>query len=78
MAGRPIRRRCHVEAGLGTGTLVLLVLTVVSSEWIEALFGVDPDGGSGSAEWLVVGVLAVATVAFAVAARAEYRRRVTT
>jgi hypothetical protein len=78
MAGRPMRRRFYVETALGTLTFLLLALTVVSSEWIEALLGVDPDHGNGSAEWLVVGLLAVATVALVVAARAEYRRPVTT
>jgi hypothetical protein len=76
MAGRPMRRRFYVEAALGICTLFLLALTVVSSAWIEAVSGVDPDRGNGSAEWLVVGVLAVATLGLAVAARAEYRRPV--
>jgi hypothetical protein len=78
MAGRPMRRRFYVETGLGISTLLLLALTVVSPEWIEAVSGVDPDRGNGSAEWLVVGALAVATLVLAVAARAEYRRPVMT
>jgi hypothetical protein len=78
MAGRPMRRRFYVETGLGICTLLLLALTVVSPEWIEAVSGIDPDHGNGSAEWLVVGVLGVTTMALAVAARAEYRRPVLT
>jgi hypothetical protein len=78
MADRPTRRRFYVETALGALTFLLLALTVVSAEWIEAVFGVDPDHGNGSAEWLVVGLLAAVTLAFAVAARAEYRRAVTT
>ncbi len=74
MAGRPLRRRFYVETGLAICTLLLLALTVVSSEWIEAVSGADPDGGNGSAEWVVVGALAVTTLVLAVAARAEYRR----
>jgi hypothetical protein len=68
------RRRFYVEAGLSTAGLALLVLTLISQEWIEVLFGVDPDHGDGSFEWLVVAVLAIVTVASAVSARIEWRR----
>jgi hypothetical protein len=52
----------------------LTVLTLFTREWIEALFNVDPDGGDGSLEWLIVVCLAVVTVVFAVLARLEWRR----
>lgn len=38
-------------------TTVLAVLTVVTPDWIEAVFGVDPDHGDGATEWLVLIVL---------------------
>jgi hypothetical protein len=41
-------------------------------DWIELIFGVDPDNGSGAAEWLVVGLLLSAAVSFAIAARFEW------
>jgi hypothetical protein len=50
------------------------VLALVSREWIELLFGVEPDGGDGSLEWAIVAVLAVATVVLAWLARAEWQR----
>jgi hypothetical protein len=53
----------------------LAVLTVVWSEWIEALTGLDPDHGNGSAEWLVVLALAVIAVGATAAARGQWRQR---
>ncbi|MGI5143559.1 MULTISPECIES: ABC transporter permease [unclassified Streptomyces] len=52
----------------------LTVLTLFTREWIEAVLNVDPDGGDGSLEWLIVVALAMVTVVFAVLARLEWRR----
>ena len=52
----------------------LLVLTVFVPDWIEAVFGVDPDRHSGSLEWGIAAVLAVVSVASALLARSEWRR----
>lgn len=49
------------------------ILTAVWPDWIEGLFGFDPDGGNGSVEWLIVAVLALATIAVAVLARRDLR-----
>jgi hypothetical protein len=49
------------------------ILTAVWPDWIEGLLGFDPDGGNGSVEWLIVVVLAVATVVVAVLARRDLR-----
>lgn len=53
----------------------LALLTLVVPDWIEAVLHVDPDGGNGSVEWLVVLVLAAAAVVFGAMARAELRAR---
>jgi hypothetical protein len=69
-----MRRRFWIEAGLAVVSGCLLLLTLVSREWIEALTGWDPDRGSGSVEWLLVLALLAATATFGVMARAERAR----
>jgi hypothetical protein len=66
--------RFWLESALATVSALLLVVTVVWHEWIELVFRVDPDGGSGAAEWLVVVVLGVISALSALAARVEWRR----
>lgn len=69
-----MRKRFYTEAALAVATFVLAVVTLINQEWIEAVFGVDPDHGNGSLEWIMVGVLAVATVVFGLLAFSERRR----
>jgi hypothetical protein len=69
-----MRKRFYIEAALAVATFVLTVVTLINQEWIEAVFGVDPDHGNGSLEWVMVGVLAVATVVFGLLAFSERRR----
>ena len=56
--------RARVELVLAVMSAVLALVTAVWPTWIESLFGVSPDGGSGETEWwLVLAVVAaVATV----------------
>jgi hypothetical protein len=54
--------RMVIEYVLAAVFVVLAVITVTTPQWIEALFGIDPDRGSGALEWLIValfGLLAV-------------------
>jgi hypothetical protein len=71
---RKVRVRFWVESALALVAVFLFVLTVVSREWIEELFGVEPDAGSGALEWAIVAAFAVAAVTFGLLARAEWNR----
>jgi len=57
------------ELILAAAAAVLAVATAIHPDWIEELTGLDPDAGSGSAEWAVTLVLALAAVALAIGAR---------
>ena len=72
-----VRARFWIEAVLAALAGALFLLTLMSRDWIERVFGIEPDQGSGL-EWLIVGGLLVAVVLFGVMARAEWRRAQTT
>jgi hypothetical protein len=69
----PLRSRFWLEAVLGSLAAILAVVTLISHEWIEIVFGVDPDQGSGFLEWGIVVGLALASVLLGLLARAEWR-----
>jgi hypothetical protein len=63
-----------LESGLAAGAMVLALVTAFWPDWIELLFGIDPDGHSGSLEWVIVAALVVAGLTLAILARLEWRR----
>jgi hypothetical protein len=69
-----LRRRFWLESVLGSVTGAVAIITLFWQDWIETIFGVDPDKHSGSAEWLVVLILLAVTSALAIGARLEWRR----
>jgi hypothetical protein len=69
---RGVRTRFWVEAGAALTCAVLTVVTLITKEWIELLFHVDPDGGSGVLEWGIVLATAALTVLFSVMARRDW------
>jgi hypothetical protein len=66
-------RRLRVEIGLAALSALLFLATVMSPEWIEMTFGVDPDHGGGSLEWLIMGVTALCAIGASLSARADWR-----
>jgi DMSO/TMAO reductase YedYZ heme-binding membrane subunit len=58
----------------GSLTGVLAIVTLFWRDWIEAIFGIDPDKGNGAAEWLSVLILLIVSLALAAVARIEWRR----
>lgn len=69
-----VRMRFWIEAVLAAVATACFVLTLISREWIEIVFGVDPDESSGSLEWMITGALLIVAVVFIGLARAEWRR----
>jgi apolipoprotein N-acyltransferase len=68
------RKRLRIEIGLATFNVALFVATLAWSEWIEILFGVDPDQGDSSIEWLIMGMAAALAIAAIFLARTDWRR----
>jgi hypothetical protein len=71
---RHVRKRMWLEAGLAIAGILATVATLISREWIEIVFRVDPDGGTGSLEWGIVALTATLTILFSLLARHEWRR----
>jgi hypothetical protein len=69
-----LRHRFWLESAFGLITGAVAIITLFWHDWIEIIFGIDPDASSGSAEWLVVVVLLVVTSALYMGARLEWRR----
>ena len=73
MSRRP-GRRFRIEAAISALSAVSLVATVIDPEWIEFVFGVDPDGGSGALEWGLSPGLAALALLSAARAGGDWRR----
>ena len=69
-----IRRRFWVETVMAAACAALTLITLLQKDWIEVVFGVEPDAGSGALEWLIVAGLVVLTGAFGLLAGTEWRR----
>lgn len=67
-----LRARFWIEGTSAAVTLALALLTTVWQDWIEMVFGVDPDHHSGSLEWSIVAVLASIGLVLSLLARHEW------
>lgn len=67
-----VRTRFWVELASAAITLTSALLTTIWQDWIELVFGVDPDHHSGSLEWSIVAILALAGLALSLLARHEW------
>ena len=69
-----LARRFWVETALATISSIMAVVTLVTRDWIEVVFGVDRDHGNGALEWALVVGLALVAVTLGLMARLEWRR----
>lgn len=66
--------RFWIEVALSVLAAGMALLTLITREWIELLFGIDPDQGNGAVEWGIVAMLFACSVTLAVTARGERKR----
>ena len=62
------------ETALAVTCGATFALWATAPQWIEAMFEVAPDGGSGSSELEIAIALLIATIACSILARGEWRR----
>ena len=72
---RMLTRRLRIESALAALAAVMALITIAWPEWIEAVFGIDPDGGSGALEWAFVAALALGSLTFGLLAWADRSAR---
>jgi len=73
LSGRRTTLRFWIQAIIAGTAGILFLVTLVWRDWLE-MFGIEPDGGSGAAEWLVVGGLLAISIVFGGTALREWRR----
>jgi hypothetical protein len=69
-----LRARLLIEQVLAVVSALLCLLTLAYPEWIEASTGLEPDAGSGEAEWIVAVAFLVVAVASGLLARRDHSR----
>jgi hypothetical protein len=63
-----------LELVLSLVSALLTVLVVAWPDWIERVFGVDPDAGSGASEWGIALAFIVVTLTLAALTGRTWRR----
>jgi hypothetical protein len=75
MGWRGMRRRFWLEAALASISGLLAVATIVWPDWVELVFRIGPDEGSGSFEVAITLIAVATTVLLVLSAGREWRRR---
>ena len=70
-----IPNRILAEFLVSGGFAILFAVTILVPDWIEAVFGVDPDMGNGELEWAIVVAAGLLSLLFAALGRFEWVRR---
>lgn len=65
--------RLHIEVVLAFVFALLAIVTVLDPQWIEQLFELDPDSGSGEAEWGLTAAFGVASLVASLLAGRDWR-----
>jgi small-conductance mechanosensitive channel len=69
-----VRVRAWIVTMLSVASLAMLVATTVAPDWIERVFGAEPDRRDGSAEVIATLALLAVTVISGVGAVVSWRR----
>jgi len=69
-----IRLRFWIETGLALLSSVLALVTILHRDWIETVFGIDPDQHNGAVEWMIICLAVAIAVSSVTLARRERRR----
>ena len=73
-----LRWRFWFESLATAGSAGFFLLTVLWKDWIELLFGLDPDHANGSIEWGITALALAVSFTFFFMARHEWRRAAAT
>jgi hypothetical protein len=74
MQGRQLRAWSWVDVCAAVASVLVLAVTAIYPTWIESVFGLDPDAGSGAVEWWIAALAVGVAVGSSLLARAELRR----
>ena len=66
--------RIKIEVVMARISAALAVLTLAVPAWLEEVFGLDPDGGTGETEWSIVAAFAAVSAVLFLVAFVERRR----
>jgi hypothetical protein len=71
---RSLRIRVWIKTVLATFGGALSLVTLAWPAWIEEIFGVAPDGGNGSLEWIIAFAFLGVGLGLGLQARRDQRR----